>query len=82
MLINNGNTEGLFRAAFMQSGAPLPSGDITDGQSTFNTLVENTGCSKAKDALACMRGVSSETMQAAVDKSPNYYSFSVSCSLD
>ena len=29
MLANGGNTEGLFRAAFMQSGSPLPVGDIT-----------------------------------------------------
>jgi carboxylesterase type B len=29
MLTNGGNTEGLFRAAFMQSGSPIPVGDIT-----------------------------------------------------
>ena len=29
MLANGGDTEGLFRAAFMQSGAPTPVGDIT-----------------------------------------------------
>jgi acetylcholinesterase len=29
MLVNGGNTEGLFRAAFMESGSPLPVGDIT-----------------------------------------------------
>ena len=29
MLTNGGNTEGLFRAAFMQSGSPPPVGDIT-----------------------------------------------------
>ena len=31
MLVNGGNTQGLFRGAFMESGAPLPIGDITDG---------------------------------------------------
>ena len=29
MVTNGGNTEGLFRAAFMQSGSPIPIGDIT-----------------------------------------------------
>ena len=29
MLVNGGNNEGLFRAAFMESGSPLPVGDIT-----------------------------------------------------
>jgi acetylcholinesterase len=29
MLVNGGNTEGMFRAAFMESGSPLPVGDIT-----------------------------------------------------
>lgn len=32
MLHNGGNTDGLFRAAFMQSGSPIPVGDITNGQ--------------------------------------------------
>jgi hypothetical protein len=29
MVANGGNPEGLFRAAFMQSGSPIPAGDIT-----------------------------------------------------
>ncbi len=32
MLINGGDTEGLFRGAFMQSGSPIPVGDIEHGQ--------------------------------------------------
>jgi acetylcholinesterase len=32
MLANGGDTEGLFQAAFMQSGSPIPAGDITKGQ--------------------------------------------------
>ena len=32
MVANGGNTEGLFRAAFMESGFPIPVGDITNGQ--------------------------------------------------
>ena len=29
MVANSGDTEGLFRAAFMQSGSPTTGGDIT-----------------------------------------------------
>jgi len=32
MLTNNGDSGGLFRGAFMQSGAPIPVGNITRGQ--------------------------------------------------
>ena len=32
MLADGGDTKGLFRAGFMQSGAPIPVGDITNGQ--------------------------------------------------
>lgn len=32
MLANGGNTGGLFRGGFMESGSPIPVGDITNGQ--------------------------------------------------
>ena len=32
MLVNGGNTEGLFRAGFMQSGATIPVGGMENGQ--------------------------------------------------
>ena len=42
MLTNGGDTEGLFRAAFMQSGSPQPTGDITDvGKYTDNSNLMN-----------------------------------------
>jgi len=34
MLAYGGNSTGLFRGAFMQSGAPIPVGNITGGQVT------------------------------------------------
>ncbi|KAI0248237.1 Alpha/Beta hydrolase protein [Lactifluus subvellereus] len=52
MLANGGNTEGLFRAAFMQSGAPTP------GQRYYDDLVERCGCSSSYNILACLRMVS------------------------
>ena len=77
MLANNGDTEGLFRAGVMQSGAPTPAGDITHGQPFFDMLVNNTGCSSAKDKLDCLRDVSEEQFQDAVNLSPGINSFKV-----
>ncbi|KAI0265657.1 carotenoid ester lipase precursor [Gloeopeniophorella convolvens] len=53
MLTNGGNTEGLFRAAFMESGAPIPVGDLSHGQKFYDQFVASTNCSSAVDTLQC-----------------------------
>jgi len=69
MITNDGNTEGLFRGGFMQSGAAFPVGDISGGQADFDKFVNDTGCSKAEDKLDCLRSVPEEVFQNAVDMS-------------
>ncbi|KAH9001906.1 carotenoid ester lipase precursor [Lactarius hatsudake] len=69
MLTNGGNTEGLFRAAFMQSGTPPPIGDITHGQRYYDDLVVRTGCSGSSDTLACLRAAPYDELKAAMDSS-------------
>ncbi|KAH9060195.1 Alpha/Beta hydrolase protein [Lactarius vividus] len=69
MLASGGNTEGLFRAAFMQSGSPTPIGDITHGQQYYDDLVERTGCSGSSDTLACLRAAPYEKLKAIIDSS-------------
>jgi carboxylesterase type B len=76
MLVNGGNTEGLFRAAFMESGSPLPAGDITHGQKYYDDLVELTGCSGSSDTLACLRAAPYESLKAAMDTTPSTVSYS------
>ncbi|KAH9039114.1 carotenoid ester lipase precursor [Lactarius pseudohatsudake] len=61
MLTNGGNTEGLFRAAFMQSGTPPPIGDITHGQRYYDDLVVRTG--------SCRRAAPYDELKAAMDSS-------------
>lgn len=78
MIANGGNTEGLFRGAFMQSGAPIPVGDITHGQIDYDELVARTKCSVAKDTLQCLRHVPFDTLKDAVDRSPGIFSYNVS----
>ncbi|KAI0686608.1 carotenoid ester lipase precursor [Earliella scabrosa] len=75
MLTNGGNTEGLFRGAFMQSGSPIPTGDIENGQGDYDKLVAQTGCTGAKDTLQCLREVPFAILQRAVDASPGVTSY-------
>ncbi|KAH8999622.1 carotenoid ester lipase precursor [Lactarius hatsudake] len=75
MLANGGNTEGLFRAAFMQSGSPTPIGDITYGQQYYDDLVERTGCSCSSNTLACLRATPYKKLKAAVDSTPSIFAY-------
>ena len=77
MITNGGNTEGLFRGGIMQSGSPLPVGDITHGQPYYDALVAKTGCAGAADTLVCLRGVPYTTLKAAVDASPGIFAYQV-----
>ncbi|KAF8993495.1 carotenoid ester lipase precursor [Cyathus striatus] len=71
MVANNGNSEGLFRAGFMESGAPIPVGDITNGQKYYDAVVSETGCIGTSDTLQCLREVPYAQLKAAINKSPS-----------
>ncbi|KIJ10877.1 hypothetical protein PAXINDRAFT_85351 [Paxillus involutus ATCC 200175] len=75
MVTNDGNPDGLFRAAFMQSGSPLPVGDISQGQKYYDALVSETGCLNASDTLQCLREAPYEALLDAVNQSPSLYSY-------
>ncbi|KAF5341436.1 hypothetical protein D9758_014744 [Tetrapyrgos nigripes] len=77
MLNNGGDTEGLFRAGFMQSGSPIPVGDITNGQKCtyYDALVDQTGCLGSEDTLQCLREVPYDQLKDAVNNSPNIFSY-------
>lgn len=77
MLADGGNTGGLFRAAFMESGAPIPVGDITHGQKYYDSIVASTGCSGAADTLACLRTVSYASLKAAINQTPSIFAYQV-----
>jgi len=51
MIANDGNAEGLFRGAIMESGAPIPVGDIENGQVFYDQIVRDTGCSGSTDTF-------------------------------
>ncbi|KAI0738668.1 carotenoid ester lipase precursor [Daedaleopsis nitida] len=75
MLTNGGNTEGLFRAGIMSSGSPVPTGDITEIQSTYDFVVDQVGCSGSSNTLACLRTVSSDDLLKAANNTPSAVSF-------
>ncbi|KAF9523405.1 carotenoid ester lipase precursor [Crepidotus variabilis] len=75
MVSNGGDTQGLFRAAFMESGAPIPVGDITNGQKYYDTLITETGCSSAADTLACLRTVPYSKLKAAINLAPGVFAY-------
>ena len=77
MVTNGGNTEGLFRGAFMQSGSPIPVGDITHGQKYYDAIVKDTGCKGNADTLNCLRGVEYKKLKDAIDKTPGIFDYQV-----
>lgn len=77
MVTNGGDTEGLFRAAFMQSGSPFPVGDITHGQHYYDYMVDHTGCLGASDTLQCLREVPYAQLKAAMDSTPAVFNYEV-----
>ncbi|KAG5645458.1 hypothetical protein DXG03_006003 [Asterophora parasitica] len=75
MVANNGNTEGLFRAGFMQSGSPIPVADISQGQKYYDAIISKTGCSGSADTLACLRTVPYKNLKAAINQSPGIFAY-------
>ncbi|KAJ6537898.1 carotenoid ester lipase [Mycena capillaripes] len=75
MLANDGDNEGLFRSAFMRSGAPIPVGSVENGQKYYDAIVQAVGCSFAADTLQCLRTVPYEALKAAQDASPGIFSY-------
>lgn len=77
MLTNGGDTQGLFRAGFMESGSPGTYGDILETQGTYDQIVSDAGCGSADDTLQCLREVPADVLHAAMDKSPSFVDFVV-----
>jgi len=68
----------LFRGAILNSGSYLAA-DVVDcpkGQVVYDGVVAAAGCTKAKDTLACLRGLDYQTFRNAVDSAPGFLSYS------
>lgn len=83
MVTNKGDTEGLFHAAFMQSGSPLSTrgAAMSGGQAEYDAIAKQVGCFGEVDSLACLRTIPYQQLRAAMDQTPAIFSYSslVSC---
>lgn len=75
-LLNGNNTykgKPLFRAAVMDSGSIVPADpvDCPKGQTVYDTVVSNAGCSGANDTLACLRVADYTTFLNAANSVPS-----------
>ena len=61
----------------MQSGGPIPVGDIEHGQQYYDTLVKNAACDTTPDTLECLREIPYERIKYAMDASPDFFSYQV-----
>lgn len=93
MVHNGGDAEGLFRGAFMMSGSPIPTGDITTGQVCpvsrrhcpcshclqvyYDEVLKNTGCAGSSDSLQCLRDVDYKVLKEAINQTPGIFSYQV-----
>ncbi|KAF9474072.1 carotenoid ester lipase precursor [Pholiota conissans] len=75
LIVNDGNPNGLFHGAFMESGSPEHLRDITTYQPFFDQLVSNTGCTSSADKIACMRAVPFGNISTAINLSPGFLTF-------
>ncbi|KAJ6508826.1 sterol esterase [Mycena sanguinolenta] len=75
LVINNGNPQGLFRAAVMESGGPYTLHDISEGQQYYDHLVSLTGCGNSSDSLNCLRHVPMDALITAVSTTPEVFNF-------
>lgn len=78
MLVNKGDQEGLFRGGIMQSGGPIPVGDIEHGQQYYDALVKEAACDSSPDTLDCLRNIPYERFKYAMDLSPDFFAYQVS----
>ncbi|TDL26386.1 carotenoid ester lipase precursor [Rickenella mellea] len=73
LLTNGGNSGGLYRGAFLESGSPYPVGNATAAQPSYDNLVADTGCARASDTLKCLANLPLANLTAAVNLSPNFF---------
>ncbi|KAH7144124.1 Alpha/Beta hydrolase protein [Dactylonectria estremocensis] len=61
----NGNHDGLFRNAILESGSPIAKfTDASAWQPYFDALVQKTGCDTATDRLSCLRALPWQSLNA------------------
>ena len=76
MITDAGNPRGLFRGAFMQSGSPISTSDISQSQAAFDDLAAKVNCSGSSDKIQCLREAPYAILKAAINDSPGLFDYS------
>ena len=77
MVTNGGNTEGLFRGAYMESASIPVLGSMEGAQVYYDHLVADAGCSGHPNTLQCLRDLPYDAFKAAMDASPSFFDYQV-----
>jgi len=74
---NTYNGKALFRGAIMDSGSVIPAVPVNNSkpQAVYDLVVSAGGCSGAADTLACLRSLSYEDFNNAVNAAPGIFSY-------
>ncbi|VDB94160.1 unnamed protein product [Peniophora sp. CBMAI 1063] len=79
MVAYNGNDEGLFRGAFMESGGLADTGPLEHGQPFFDKFATDAGCGDSLGSVAvfdCLRNVSTTAIRSAIQSAENLFGYS------
>ncbi|KIM54010.1 hypothetical protein SCLCIDRAFT_137679 [Scleroderma citrinum Foug A] len=73
----DGNVNGLFRGAVMQSGSAYPLQEIASApqQENYDFIVAQTNCSTANDTLSCLRQAPYEAVMNAMEHTDYFNSY-------
>jgi carboxylesterase type B len=75
LTLRGGRDDKLFRGAISESGTPILQGgkyNESIGQAKYDNITEATGCANSSDTLACLRSVSFDTLNKALNITPAY----------
>jgi carboxylesterase type B len=75
LVANDGDNEGLFRAAVGISGGPLKVDGPERQQALFDDMVSYVGCNEASDKIACLRQAPYEKIFAHANTVNNFFGF-------
>lgn len=76
LVADDGNSNGLFHGAFMDSGSLFNMPSQASGQSAYNTVVNFTSCGGHTNTLECLRSAPYEVLVDAINHTRDLFQYS------